>query len=305
MNARLRFLPLALAALALPAWAQHHDHARPSQPQATPPTDEQAQHALTTAADPHAQHDAHQQHAAPASTAPREPIPTVTDADRQAAFPAVHAHHMHGTSIHDYTLVDRLEWVDEDHGGGIDWEASGWIGGDVRKFLWRTEGHHRDGGIERAGVEALYGKGIRAWWDVVAGVRHDFGEGPNRTWLAAGVQGFAPYKFEVSATAYLGQGGRTALVAEAEYDTLLTNRLILQWRAGASLYGRDDPALGIGAGLSSAEAGLRLRYEFTRQFAPYVGIAHEHAFGDTADYRRAAGHDASGTTLVAGLRLWF
>lgn len=276
----LAFVPVA-------ALAQHHHHA---------PTPE---------LDPPAAHATHRDDDHQADVLPREPIPPVTDADRQAAFPAVHAHHAHGTSVHALTVIDRLEWVDEDHADGFDWEAGGWIGGDVRKFAWRSEGHHRDGGIERASVEALYSQGISAWWDALAGVRHDFGDGPGRSWLALGVQGLAPYKFEVAATAYLGQGGRSALIAEAEYDTLLTNRLILQWGAEASLHGKADPALGIGAGLSSIEAGLRLRYEIRRQFAPYVGIAHERAFGETARIRRADGHAAGDTRLVAGVRLWF
>lgn len=285
-----RLALLACVALApLAAYAQHDHH-----PPATPATPSSS----------HAQHDAHEAES-PAAQSPREPIPALTEADRKAAFPDVHAHHAHGTSVHALTVIDRLEWVDEDHADGVDWEASGWIGGDVRRFAWRSEGHQRDGGIERASVEALYSQGIRAWWDVVAGVRHDFGEGPGRSWLALGVQGLAPYKFEVGATAYLGQGGRSALVAEAEYDTLLTNKLILKWGAEATVHGKDDPVLGIGAGVSSAEAGLRLRYEFTRRFAPYVGIAHERTFGETARLRRTAGEDASGTKFVAGVRLWF
>ena len=151
----------------------------------------------------------------PAAADPREPIPVPDAADRAAAFPAVHDHHQHGTSIQDYSLIDRLEVSDADEGTELGWEASGWVGGDIQKFWWRTEGHALDGEIERGQVEALYGRGIRAWWDVVAGVRHDFGEGPGRTWVGVGVQGLAPYKFEVSATAYVGEQGRTALVAEA------------------------------------------------------------------------------------------
>ena len=241
----------------------------------------------------------------PVDAPPREPIPVATDADRAAAFPAVHAHHQHGTSTHAYSLVDRLEVSDADDGTALGWEGSGWIGGDLHRFWWRTEGHALQDTVERASMEGLYGRGIRAWWDVVAGVRHDFGEGPGRSWVGVGIQGLAPYKFEVSATAYAGQQGRTLLQAEAEYDTLLSNRWILQWRAEARAYGKDDPALAIGAGLSTLEAGLRLRYEVTRQFAPYIGIEHGRAFGRTADLRRAAGHRADDTTVVAGIRIWF
>ncbi len=241
----------------------------------------------------------------PANAVPREPIPAVTAAERAEAFPPVHEHHKHGTSIQNYSLIDRLEISRAGGKSEQAWEAIGWVGGDVQKFWWRTEGHAQSGSVERASVEALYGRGVRAWWDVVAGVRHDFGEGPGRTWVGVGVQGLAPYKFEVSATAYVGPQGRTALRAGAEYDSLITNRLILQWRLEGNAYGKDDPALRIGSGLSTIEAGMRLRYEINRQFAPYVGVEHDQAFGDTARYRRASGHGAGDTKVLAGVRIWF
>jgi len=233
------------------------------------------------------------------------PIPPITEADRQAAFPEVHAHHLHGTSINSFWMLDRLEVSDADPGTALGWEGMAWIGGDVQRLWLRTEGEAVDGHIEHGDVEVLYGRGVRAWWDVVAGLRQDVGEGPSRTWGAFGVQGLAPYKFEVAATAYVGQGGRTAARVEAEYDTLFTNRLILQWRAEANAYGKSDPLAGIGSGVSTLEAGLRLRYEVTRKFAPYIGVEHERAFGNTADLRRAAGHGAGDTRVVAGLRIWF
>ncbi|MES2858634.1 MAG: copper resistance protein B [Pseudomonadota bacterium] len=234
------------------------------------------------------------------------PIPPLTQADRDAGFPVVHAHHPHGTSIHSYWLLDRLEVSDADDGTALGWEATAWVGGDIQRLWLRSEGEAVDGRVEHGDVEVLYGRGVRAWWDVLAGVRQDVGEGPSRTWAAFGVQGLAPYKFEVSATAYIGQGGRTALRVEAEYDTLLTNRLILQWRAEANAHGKDDPLAMVGAGLSTVEAGARLRYEITRQFAPYIGFEYGRAFGTTADMRRAAGHDAGGDTrVVAGVRVWF
>ncbi|MGO4776353.1 copper resistance protein B, partial [Lysobacter sp. 2RAB21] len=104
---------------------------------------------------------------------------------------------------------------------------------------------------------------------------------------------------------YVGDSGRSALNFEAEYELLLTNRLILQPLIELDLFGRDDPRRGIGSGLSTVEAGLRLRYEFTRRFAPYIGISRERAFGGTADYRRADGEDIDDTRVVAGLRVWF
>ena len=240
----------------------------------------------------------------PPDAPPREPIPPVTDADRAAAFPEVRSHAAHDSAVHSFWLLDRLERSSAE-GGGVAWEGLGWIGGDIDRAWVRTEGERNEGELESANVEVLYGHAVNAWWDVVAGVRHDFGEGPSRTYAAIGVQGLAPYKFEVEATAYIGRSGDTAVTLEAEYDTLLTNRLILQWQAEANLHGRDDRARGIGSGLSSIEAGARLRYEITRRFAPYVGIEWERAFGDTADFRRAAGEHTRDTRVVAGIRLWF
>ena len=311
MNARACNLVLAASmALALPARAQHAGHAPPAVPASPAPTPSPSPSPPATT-DPHAGMDHAAMGHAPAPAdgvapaLPRDPIPVLTDADRAAAFPAVHAHHMHGTRPHAYWLLDRLELVDADHGRGMAWEGNAWLGGDVQRLWLRSEGHARAGKLERGDLEVLYGRGVRAWWDVLAGVRHEAGEGPSRTWAAFGVQGMAPYKFEVSATAYLGQGGRSAARLEAEYDTLLSNRWILQWRAEADLQGQADPALRRGAGLSAVEAGLRLRYEVTRQFAPYVGIEHERLFGATADLHRADGEAARDTRVVAGVRVWF
>jgi copper resistance protein B len=151
----------------------------------------------------------------------------------------------------------------------------------------------------------LYGRSIATWWDVVAGIRHDFKPGASEDFAAIGVVGLAPYKFEVEATAYIGQSGQTAARFEAEYETLLTNRLILQPLAEVNLYGNDDPQRGIGSGLSTLETGLRLRYEVTRRFAPYIGVVREQAFGRTADLRREEGNPTNDTRLVAGIRIWF
>ncbi|WP_449284325.1 copper resistance protein B [Lysobacter koreensis] len=236
---------------------------------------------------------------------PREPIPVVTEADRIAAFPDVAGHGAHDQTVHSYWLLDRLESWDADEGRGIGWEALAWVGTDLNRAWLRSEGEQVDVDTESAEVEVLYGRSVDRWWDVVAGVRHDFGEGPSQTFAAIGVMGLAPQKFEVEATAYFGQSGQTAARVEAEYDTLLTNRLILQWQAEAEFHGKDDARRGIGSGLSTVEAGLRLRYEFTRQFAPYLGVVWERGYGGTAGFRRAAGEDVEETKVVVGVRVWF
>lgn len=243
-------------------------------------------------------------HAAAVSE-PREPIPRPTDADRAAAFAPISLHMQHAPEFNHYVLINRLEAVDAEHGNAQAWEGQAWFGNDTDRLWLRSEGEREDGRVESANLEVLYGRAISPWWDVVVGAKHDLRPEHGQTWAAFGVQGMSPYKFEVAATAYVGEAGRTALNFEAEYELLLTNRLILQPLIEVDVYGRDDPQRGIGAGLSTVEAGLRLRYEITRQFAPYLGVTWERAFGDTADYRRAAGEDDGDARLVAGVRVWF
>ncbi|WP_307774165.1 copper resistance protein B [Luteimonas salinisoli] len=202
-------------------------------------------------------------------------------------------------------LFNRFEWQDADEGSAQAWEMSAWLGGDLNRVWLRSEGEREGGSTHSADIELLYGRSIGPWWDVVAGVRQEFQPGPARTWAAVGVQGLAPYRFEVQATALFGAAGRTAAAVEVEYEMLLTNRLILQPLLEIEFHGRDDRARGIGSGLSSIEGGLRLRYEISRRFAPYLGVTRERAIGRTADLRRGAGADIDETRLVAGVRWWF
>jgi copper resistance protein B len=241
----------------------------------------------------------------PAPDAPRTPIPVLTDADREAARPPSEAHPVHDNGVNSKVLLNRLEVIDADHGTRLQWEGQAWIGTETDKLWLRTEGERIDNRTESADVEVLYGRPIARWWDVVAGVRHDFKPGASQDWAAIGVTGIAPYKFEVEATAYIGASGRTAARVEAEYELLLTNRLVLQPLVEANFNSKDDAMRGVGSGLSTMEAGLRLRYEIHRKFAPYIGVVHERAFGDTADFRELRGEEKSDTHIVAGVRVWF
>ena len=240
---------------------------------------------------------------------PREPIPTVTEADRLAAFPPLKEYHKHGTSLNSFWLMDQLEWANTDEGREIAWEGIGWVGSDINRLWLRTKGHALNESLQRARVEVVYGRAIHPWWDVVVGARRDFGDfgggGTPRNWAAFGVQGLAPYKFEVSATGYVGEGGKTAAIVEAEYEMLFTNRLIASWGVEANWFGQSDPEEVIGSGLSTVEAGVRLRYEITRQFAPYIGFEREWSFGETSDLRGLSSHSRTDNRWVVGLRLWF
>jgi copper resistance protein B len=79
----------------------------------------------------------------------------------------------------------------------------------------------------------------------------------------------------------------------------------VQPRGEIALSAQDIPELGIGAGIDTIEAGIRLRYEFAREFAPYIGIDQEWKIGNSRDFARAAGEDPSVTNYVVGVRFWF
>ena len=201
-------------------------------------------------------------------------------------------------------LGDRLEYQEDIDSTVYDVQA--WYGTTYNRFVIKAEGDIADGTLEESSTDLLWGHALNAYFDTQLGVRLDqYNEGKDRQWLAIGIQGLAPYWFELDVTAYVGDDGRTALSAEAEYELLLTQRLILQPRAELNLYGKDDLDNRLGEGLSDLAVGLRLRYEFSRQFAPYIGVEWTDTYGDTADYRRAVGQDTSGTQFVAGLRFWF
>lgn len=201
-------------------------------------------------------------------------------------------------------LGDRLEYQEDSESTVYDVQA--WYGTTYNRFVIKAEGDIADGTLEESSTDLLWGHALNAYFDTQLGVRLDqYDAGKDRQWLALGVQGLAPYWFELDVTAYVGDNGRTAVSAEAEYELLLTQRLILQPRAELNLYGKDDPESGLGSGLSDLALGLRLRYEFSRQFAPYIGVEWTDTYGDTADYRRAASDDTSDTQIVAGLRFWF
>lgn len=236
---------------------------------------------------------------------PRTPIPTISDADRAAAFPDLPPHSMHQGGSNFLFLADQLEWQDADEGSTLAWDISGWYGGDIDRLAFRSEGERTNGHTEEAELQLLWSRAIGPWWETVAGVRQDFKPGSPQTWAAFGVQGMPLFGLETEATAFLGEGGQSALRLEAEYDILLTQRWVLQPTAELNLHGRNDEARGVGSGLSDASVGLRLRYEISRQFAPYVGVSWGRAYGNTADLLRADDEDVSEAKLVAGIRFWF
>ena len=200
---------------------------------------------------------------------------------------------------------DRLEYRAREGVDGYLWDIQGYYGGDIDKIWFKSEGEGSFGEpVEGAEVQALWSRAIAPFFDLQTGVRQDL-TGPERTHAVIGIQGIAPYQFEVDVAAFVSNKGDVTARFEGELDQRITQRLILQPRAEIALSAQDIPELGIGSGLDRIEAGLRLRYEFAREFAPYVGVSQEWRIGQSADFARAAGEDASVTNYVVGLRFWF
>lgn len=213
----------------------------------------------------------------------------------------------HGAQVNSLILGERFEFH-SNHGDPLAvWEGQGWIGNDEKKFWIKTEGEyaHEDSRFEEAEIQALYSRAISPFWDVQAGLRFDLEPDPSRSYLALGVQGLAPQWFELDTQLFLSDEGDISARIEVEYALRLTQRLILQPRVELNAAFSDDPEIGVGSGFSSVDAGLRLRYEVRREFAPYIGISWIRALGNTEDFVAAAGEDSSELSLVVGIRLWY
>ncbi|HVL02034.1 MAG TPA: copper resistance protein B [Dongiaceae bacterium] len=215
-------------------------------------------------------------------------------------------------AMDDHTLLtgitlDQLELRDTEEGTATAWDGQLWLGDDLNRLQLNSEGEflHSDSNTEEAELQLLYSRAVSAYWDFHAGWRGDLQPTPERHWLALGMAGLAPYFVDVNATLFLGNEDRSALRLELEYELLFTQRLALVPELELNAYGRNDPETGTGAGLSDLETGLRLRYEITREFAPYVGVHYWKQYGNTADFSEADGEDSDGVAAVAGLHIWF
>lgn len=249
--------------------------------------------------------------ALPAGDAPPPPAPADHYADR--FFPAPDMARSRRDMMREQggrpfgtVLFNLAEFQARRGRDGYRWDGEGWFGGDINRLTIKTEGEGtlREG-VDGAEVQALYSRAVGPYFNLQAGVRHDFKPSPTRTYATIGFEGLAPYMFEVEGAAFVSPQGDVLGRLEGYYDQRITQRLILQPRVEINLSAQDMPRQRIGAGLTDAELGLRLRYEITRRFAPYVGVSYEAKTGRTADYARADGQKPTSTSLVAGIRFGF
>lgn len=297
----------------------HAGHQMP--PAASPAADPHAGHAMPVqseqpAADPHAGHDMGSMAVALPAPPVGPPPPAALSGPAHAADLVFGAEQMgparaqlrdeHGNIVMSKILIDQLEAQIRDGKDGYKWDGQAWYGGDIDKFWVKAEGEGAFGASpEQVEVQALWSHAIDPWFDLQAGARYDFRPDPERAYLVLGVQGLAPYWFEVDAAAFISDKGDISARFEAEYDLRFTQKLILQPRVEFDLALQDVPEIGVGSGLSTAEAGVRLRYEIMPEFAPYIGLEYQRAFGDTRDYRRLTGEDTGGIGFMVGIRTWF
>ena len=254
--------------------------------------------------------------AAPAGTdlaagaAPPPPLPAdhAADAVYGPAAMEMGRHHLreHGGQRFFQALLNINEVQIRNGRDGFEWDGEAWYGGDINRLWLKSQGDGEFGRpLEKAEVQALYSRAIDPYFNLQGGVRYDFKPNPSRVYATIGVEGLAPSFFDVEAALFLSDRGELMARLEGYYDQRITQRLILQPRAELNFAAQNSPDIQVGAGLSDAEIGLRLRYDIRREFAPYVGVQYRRAFGRTRDYLKAAGEDTGGWSLLAGIRAWF
>lgn len=298
----------------------HAGHAMPAPPAAQGPSDPHASHVMPSpgpvaaaAQNPHAGHGAAGEAAPDEEVIPQTPPPPppndhAADRDYDPAVMATARAQLrteHGDVRYSKVIAKLAEYQARPGADGYRWDGQAAFGGDVNRLLFKSEGEGTRGeGVEAAELQALYSRAVTPFFDLHAGVRQDF-KPRDRTYVTVGVEGLAPYWLDVEGAVFVSTKGEVLARAEGTYDLRLTQRLILQPRAELNFAAQDTRVTRTGSGLSSAELGLRLRYEIRREFAPYIGVSYDRRFGRTADYARAAGEDPKATSFVVGLRAWF
>jgi copper resistance protein B len=187
----------------------------------------------------------------------------------------------------------------------------GFNNGDNPLIWFKTDGKMATSDPEVHGdAQLLYSRLIAPFWELQFGLRGDLAAAEHestrgRGLLVLGLEGLAPYWFEVEPAIFVSHEGDVSARLRATYDLFITQRLIAHPSFKMNVAIQSAPEFGVGSGFNDIELGLRLGYQVARELTPYVGISWNQAFSETARFRRAAGNAASDLQGVAGLRLWF
>ncbi len=203
--------------------------------------------------------------------------------------------------------VEQLEYRFGDAFDAAAWKVDAVIGTDELKLRALSEGERLDGAaLERFENQLLLQVPISDFFDAKAGIRLDAPRGPDRAYASVGVQGLAPQWFEIDLDAFVSEKGDLSARLDADYEALITNRLILTPTLEVDLPFSDDAAVGAGAWGPTIEIGARLSYDLVdRMASPYLGVHYERAFGASADLRRDEGEATDAFFVVVGMRMMF
>jgi copper resistance protein B len=273
-----------------------HQHTPPAAPSQSTTGDDAARQAPTAAM-------------LPVGDAPPPPVIRDNVADQQYPAAAMNRardilNSEHGGGRISKVMANILELTTSSGDQGYRWNLEGRFGGDLNRFVFKTEGEAPDGEVDSGEVQALYARALGRYTDLQAGVRYDF-EPDGVAYAAVGVETLLPYWFDVEGALFLSGDGDAFARFEGSYDFQFTQRLIFEPRVELTLAAQDVPESSLGSGFALAEIGLRLRYDIRREFSPYIGVNFEKRFGRTADLARASGDEVDDTSIVLGVRTWF
>ncbi|WP_353199784.1 copper resistance protein B [Sandarakinorhabdus sp.] len=209
----------------------------------------------------------------------------------------------HDGGINNYTLVEEADLTSFNGTLVANWEAQGWIGSDMHKFWWRTEGETKGPRLEQSELQALYSRNVATFFDAQVGLRHDIAPDA-RTYVVVGVTGLAPLFFETEAHVFFGLKGDVLLRLRQSFDIRMTNRFVIQPLFETDIYATRVPERLIAPGPAIIEAGILTRYEVTRRVAPYVAVMFERRLGESSRLARAAGENPGGWSIRTGVRFW-
>jgi copper resistance protein B len=209
----------------------------------------------------------------------------------------------------EYALLDRLEWAPQRGRDGYAWDFSMLYSGETHGLWLASAG---DGGLwgspDYVELQALYARKLPHDLSLNGGLRWDVRPAPQRFYAVAGGQWepvFGDNDLWIGAFGYFSHEGEFSARLGGIYNHKLLENLYVQPSFELNASAEDVPELGLGRGLSYAEASLRLRYDLSARFAPYLGLSWERSLGRTARFARAAGEDVVAKSVVVGVRSYW